>query len=210
MQKSSVFRAIKLMLLLFFLVHISSCADEQPRLPALRPGQVIVAFGDSLTYGVGAAENDSYPAILEKLSGFRVINAGVSGDTTEKSLSRLPVVLAEYQPALVILCIGGNDMLRRKNNDEIAENLNELIRIIQSGGASVVLIAEPEPNVLMRAPEFYQTVAAKNRVPVDMTVLPKLMRSPDYKSDTIHLNKAGYEALAKGVFAFLKEQGAIS
>lgn len=209
MQKNPVFRAIKLMLLLFFLVHISSCSDEQPRLPALRKDQVIVAFGDSLTYGVGASQNESYPAILEKLSGFRVINAGVSGDTTEKSLSRLPVVLAEYQPALVIVCIGGNDMLRRKNNDEIAEHLNELISIIRSSGASVVLIAEPEANVFMRAPDFYQTVAAKNRVPVDMTLLPTLIRSPEYKSDTIHLNKAGYEALAKGIFAFLKKQGAM-
>lgn len=201
---------VNLLLLLPFLMLLSACSSDQPQLLPLQPNDTIVAFGDSLTVGTGATAENSYPAALEKLTGFRVINAGVAGETTEGSIKRLPAVLQQYKPALVILCIGGNDLLRRVPKDKIANNLRNLISTIKLSGASVVLIAVPQPNLTLSVPDFYEEIAKENDIPVDTTLLRKLLREYDYKSDTIHLNAAGYHAFAEGVSALLKRSGAIN
>ncbi len=206
-------RTLSIIINTFFLVLFSlffaACTQDQPKLPHLVTGNTIVAFGDSLTYGVGTSQENSYPAVLEKLIGFRVINAGVSGETTEGSISRLPGVLEKYKPALVILCIGGNDMLHRIPHETIANNLKQLIEMVKSSGASVVLIGVPQLSIMLSSPDFYKEIAHESDIPVDMTLLPKLLRTQEYKSDAIHLNAEGYHAFAEGIAAFLKKQGAI-
>ncbi len=202
----TLFFSANILLLLLFL---TACSDDQPLLPHLQPGDTIVALGDSLTFGIGANPESSYPAELEKLTGFRVINSGVVGETTEGSIKRLPMILQQYKPALVILCIGGNDLLRRVPQDIIANNLRSLISTIKRSGASVVLIAVPQPNLTLSVPNFYEEIAKGNDIPVDTTLLRRLLREYDYKSDTIHLNAAGYHAFAEGVSELLKKSGAI-
>jgi len=91
-----------------------SCGQEQPQLDKLSKDAVILAFGDSLTYGTGAKPAESFPVILEKLSNRKVINAGIPGELSSSGLDRFPEVLDKQQPELVILCHGGNDILRKK------------------------------------------------------------------------------------------------
>ena len=109
--------------------------DRAPTLPRLSPHDVILAFGDSLTHGTGASEETAYPAVLASLTGHTVINAGVPGDTTATGLQRLPAVLAEYKPRLVLLCLGGNDMLHKQPAATTENNLRCMVQTIRASGA---------------------------------------------------------------------------
>ena len=145
-------------------VLLLAACDRAPTLPKLNSHDVIVAFGDSLTHGTGASSDTAYPAVLASLTGRTVINAGVPGDTTASALQRLPAVLAEHQPRLVLLCLGGNDMLRKQSNAATENNLRLLVQSIRASGAEVMLIAVPEPKLFGGAPDFYQRVAEDMRL----------------------------------------------
>ena len=80
---------------------------------ALPAGATVLALGDSITDGTGAAAEAAYPVQLARATGWNVVNGGVPGDTSAQALARLPALLAEHHPALVIISIGGNDFLRR-------------------------------------------------------------------------------------------------
>jgi lysophospholipase L1-like esterase len=191
---------------LIFLVIISlvGCHNE-PTIKPLHKTDLILAFGDSLTFGTGAEAQYSYPATLEKLIGMRVVNGGVPGDTVDKGLARLPALLQQYHPTLVILCIGGNDILRRRPYNVIALQLEKLIQLIKSSGASIILIGVPGLHYSVTAAGFYRSVAEQENIPVDMELLPRLFLNEQYKSDPIHLNNAGYQALAAGIKDFMQK-----
>jgi lysophospholipase L1-like esterase len=87
-----------LMAILFLALLLNGC--QQHKLPELKQGAVILAFGDSLTLGYGVQPHESYPQVLSQLSGHKVINAGVSGETTALGLKRLEAVLEKHQPQL--------------------------------------------------------------------------------------------------------------
>ena len=180
-----------------------------PTLPRLSPHDVILAFGDSLTHGTGASEETAYPAVLASLTGHTVINAGVPGDTTTTGLQRLPAVLAEYKPRLVLLCLGGNDMLRQQPAATTENNLRLLVQTIRSSGAEVVLIAVPEPKLFGGAPDFYARVAKDMKLPLEEQAFNDVLKDARLKSDPVHANAAGYRVVAERLDAFLKEAGAL-
>ena len=145
---------------LFLLVGIAACSDRAPSLAPLDAGAIILAFGDSLTYGTGAEREASYPAVLEQLTGLPVINAGVPGEVTAQGLARLPGLLERHRPALVILCHGGNDMLRRENAEAIYSNLEAMVDLVRAHGAEVLLVGVPQPRLLfLRPAEIYDRLA---------------------------------------------------
>ena len=183
--------------------------DRAPTLPRLSPHDVIVAFGDSLTHGTGASEDTAYPAVLATLSGHIVINAGVPGDTTTTGLQRLPAVLAEYKPRLVLLCLGGNDMLHQQPAATTENNLRLLVQTIRASGADVVLIGVPEPKLFGGAPDFYAKVAKDMKLPLEDDAFNDVLKDNRLKSDPIHANAAGYRVVAERLDKFLKEAGAL-
>jgi len=195
-------------LLLTLLISINACSDSPP-LTKLNDGDIILALGDSLTFGTGSSPDKSYPSILQALSKRTVINAGIPGETSDKTLLRINQLLQQHQPALVILCIGGNDILRRKNLVQTRNNIQQMIDIVQQQGSELVLIAVPEFGLYPSAPEFYQTLADMNKLPLDNDTIPALLRDSQYKSDTIHPNQAGYQLLAEQIFSLLQENGAL-
>jgi len=190
------------------LLLLAAC-DRPPTLPKLDSQDVIVAFGDSLTHGTGASTNDAYPAVLASLTGRTVINAGVPGDTTASALQRLPEVLAEHQPRLVLLCLGGNDMLRKHSAAATENNLRLLVQTIRASGAGVVLIGVPEPKLFGGAPDFYARIAEDMRLPLEEDVFNDVLKDNRLKSDAIHANAAGYRVIAERLAAFLQEAGAL-
>ncbi len=192
-----------------FLALLAGCGDKVPMLPRLAASDVIVAFGDSLTYGTGAAEHESYPAVLAQLIGREVIRAGVPGEVTAQGLQRLPQVIEEFQPKLVIVCLGGNDMLRKVSTAEIKSNLRAIIKTLRDRGIAVVLLGVPQPALITSAPEFYGELAKEFAIPYDGKTVTSVLYSPDMKADPIHPNAKGYRRLAEAVAELLRKAGAI-
>ncbi len=190
-------------------VLLLTACDRAPQLPRLAPSDVIVAFGDSLTYGTGASSETAYPAVLEKLSGRTVINAGVPGETTAEGLQRLPGVLSEHQPRLVLLCLGGNDMLRNQKPNVTEANLRQMIQTIRAAGAQVVLIGVPEPKLFSGTADVYEKLADEFNLPFEGEIFNDVLKNPKLKSDPIHANAAGYRMVAEHLMQLLQDSGAL-
>lgn len=200
-------RAIVLALFAAFL--LAGCGPKVPRVSPVGPNDVIVAFGDSLTYGTGANEAESYSAVLAQLINRKVVRAGVPGERTTGGLQRIESVLEEHRPALVIMSLGGNDMLGKVNDAEIKSNLRRIIQIIQARGVSVVLFGVPKPALITSAPEFYEELAKEFGIPYEGKIVTDVLYHPDQKSDAIHPNAKGYRRMAEAFAALLKKAGAI-
>jgi len=188
-------------------VMLSGC-DQPPLLP-LSADAVILAFGDSLTACVGASNGDDYPQVLSTLTGREVINAGVSGDTAAGGLARLPDILVETRPELMILLLGGNDILRNQSAATTRDNLATIIEIARNEGVEVVLLGVPEKNFFSAAAPFYDELAERYDLVYERELVGRLLKRPGYKSDPIHLNDKGYRALAEGVHELLEDSGAL-
>lgn len=197
-------------LFIIYLVILSVSCGQQAKLEPLSPDATIVAFGDSLTYGVGTSREFSYPSVLQKITGLSVINEGISGNTTEDGLQRIDKVLAHYKPKLVILCLGGNDFLRKKSNNETKNNLLTITDKIKQSGSQVVLVAVPAFGIFLGDAELYAEIAEQTQVALLKDVLSDYLSDRTLKSDTIHLNKQGYHKLAEAIKQFLIAAGAIS
>ncbi|MFT7414714.1 MAG: acyl-CoA thioesterase-1 [Methylophagaceae bacterium] len=181
----------------FFLI---SCSDSLPTLRPLASNAVIVAFGDSLTFGTGAnSQAESYPAVLQQLTGRTVINAGIPGEISQQGLLRLPLILEQTKPDLVVLCHGGNDLIRKLGNDQLKNNLEKMIGLIQKSGAEVLLIAVPRFSINLAVPDLYTELATTYNLPIELTILAELERNSAMKSDTIHPNSVGYKLLAERI-----------
>jgi len=194
---------------LVLLVALAACSGGQPKLARLSTDAVVLAFGDSLTAGVGANPSESYPAKLEALIGRKVVSSGVPGETSSEGLARLPAALDETKPQLVILCEGGNDFLQKLDEARAADNLRSMVRLARARGAQVVLVAVPKPGLLPSAAEFYAAVAKEFGVPHEENALRKILTDNELKSDLVHPNAAGYAKLAEAIAALLKKTGAV-
>jgi acyl-CoA thioesterase-1 len=199
---------IFLLLMIVFGVSMTACSSGT-KLPRLAGNAVVLAFGDSLTFGTGAELSESYPAVLEKLIGRKVVNAGVPGEVTEAGLSRLPGVLDNEKPALMLLCHGGNDMLRHLNEKKAANNIRSMIQLARDRGISVVLIAVPSPGLSLSPPPMYHEIASDLKLPLEENILADVLADGSLKSDYIHPNAAGYRRIAEAIATFLKRGGAI-
>lgn len=194
---------------LLLVAALASCGQKVPRLPPVGPGEVIVAFGDSLTYGTGAAEQESYPAVLAQLIQRNIVRAGVPGETTGGALARLDHVLDEHRPALVIVCLGGNDMLRKLDDTQTRNNLREIIKTIRQRGVTVALVGVPKPALIASAPAFYAELAQEFDIPYDGKVVTEVLYRAELKSDPIHPNAKGYRRIAEAIAELLKKAGAV-
>jgi acyl-CoA thioesterase-1 len=193
---------------LVLVVLLAACGD-QPKLSRLAPDAVVLAFGDSITFGTGAAPQESYPARLQALIGRSVIAAGVPGETSAEGLARLPAVLDDTRPQLVILCHGGNDFLRKLDEGATANNLRSMARLARARGAQVVLVGVPKPGLLPSTAGFYADIARELGLAHEDSALRKILTDSALKSDLAHPNAAGYLRLAESVAALLKKAGAI-
>ena len=187
---------------------LAACGDA-PRLAPLAPDAVVLAFGDSITHGTGAAEHESYPAQLEKLIGRRVVRAGVPGEVSAQALARLPEALEEHQPRLLVLCIGGNDFLRNLGQAQAAANVQTMVAIARQRGIDVVLVGTPEKGLTVTPPAFYGEIAAQIGIPYEGKVIGEILRNSELKSDPIHPNARGYRLIAERLAALLKDAGAL-
>ena len=126
---------------------LAGCGRSQGKAQPVPAGSTVLALGDSLTYGTGASAEASYPTVLAELTGWNVVNAGVPGDTSAQALARLPALLAEHRPKLVIVSIGGNDFLRKLPESDTRANVHAACKLALESGAQVLLVAVPRATV---------------------------------------------------------------
>lgn len=214
---------------MFFVLMAAGCGDSKPA-ESPSPGEsaapsptsqaaaddrpIILAFGDSLTAGSGLPPGSGYPEMLQKELdgrgyGYRVINAGVGGDTTGGGLARLKRAL-DLKPEIVILELGGNDGLRGVPVDVMESNLEELIVAFKKGGAKVVLggMTLPRnfgPDYISQFEKIYPALASKNSVTLIPFFLEGAAGHADLMlDDAIHPNQAGYRLVTANVMKYLE------
>lgn len=170
-------------------------------------GATVLALGDSLTFGTGATPETSYPTVLARLTGWNVVNAGIPGDTSAQALARLPALLQEHSPQLVLVGIGGNDFLRRMSEKDTLANIRRICEQALAAGAQVMLIAVPAPSAAaviagsLSDHPLYQEIADSLRLPLHAKGWSTVLANAALRSDQIHANAQGYEAFANGLLS---------
>lgn len=182
--------------------------------PTAQTDRVIVAFGDSLTAGQGVAPDQTYPALLAaKLRtdgySYRVINAGVSGDTTAGGLRRVDWALRS-KPDIVLLELGANDALRGQDLDRVRANLDAMVTRFEAGGARVLLLGMRLPpnygaSYAGRFETVYAEVAARRKVafmPFFLDGVGAVARLN--QPDGIHPTAEGYRIIVERLWPYLE------
>lgn len=193
-------------------VLLGACG-KPPKLTTIERGATVLAFGDSVTFGTGAATGEDWPTLLARQTGWHIENAGVPGDTAEAGKERIQALLDELRPALVIIEIGGNDFLRRRLPKAVKEDVRRMIQAAKSAGAQVVLVAVPEFSLLgavTRKPSdapIYRELGEEEKVTVVSDVFSDILGRADLCADQIHPNAQGYLQMASGIHAYLKKVG---
>jgi acyl-CoA thioesterase I len=180
-----------------------------------RAAEVIVCFGDSLTAGLGLSEDQAYPAHVEKLAkqeglDWRIVNAGVSGDTTAAGLRRVEWVL-RAKPTVVFIALGANDGLRSIDPDKTTANLLAIIDKITAKNIRVCLAGMQVPTNYgeeygARFAAIFPDVAKEKNVPLMPFLLASVGGHQEFnQGDGIHPNAEGQALVARDVFTFLKK-----
>ncbi|MEE4243101.1 MAG: arylesterase [Desulfopila sp.] len=192
-----------------------STAAEAVSIPEKEQQGVIIALGDSLTAGLGVELQHSYPALLQKKledAGyfFKVVNAGVSGETSSGTLSRLNWILSR-DPDIVILEIGANDGLRGIDTELVEKNIEEIILTLRDRGVITVLagmqmVWNLGEDYTERFNRLYGTLAEK----YDLVFMPFFLKDVATvaslnRADGIHPNEKGYEIITANIYPYVVE-----
>ena len=190
---------------------LAACGRKAVKGTPISAGSTVLALGDSLTSGVGATAPTSYPAVLQGLTGWDIVNGGISGNTSAQALARLPELLEEHHPALVIVSIGGNDFLKKQSVEALKNNIRSIVSQSQAASAQVVLVAIPEVSVLAAASgklsdhALYADLAKELKLPLFADGWSRVLSDSDLRSDTVHANAAGYTQFANAFAKWLRE-----
>lgn len=197
------------------LAPLAACGRKAPRAQPIAPGATVLALGDSLTSGVGASPDAAYPTVLQRVTGWKVINGGVSGDTAAQALERLPALLQTHSPALVIVSIGGNDFLRRQSASVTRTHVRQICEQARASGAQVLLVAVPELSLMAAAGRLsdhamYEEIASELKIPLHGKGWADVLASEHLRADSVHANAAGYAQFVQGLVVTLKAAGLLA
>jgi acyl-CoA thioesterase-1 len=201
-----------LLLIFMTLICLAGCGDDATYQP-LPAGTRVLAFGDSVTHGLGASAGEDYPTRLAIATGWRVINAGLSGDTAREAKERIHASLEQHSPELVIIELGGNDFLRKRPSSTVKQDLREIIQASETSGAVTVLVAVPRLSLLragigaLADSPIYEELADETGVLLIPDVFSEVLSNKALLSDQIHPSAQGYQVLTDGFVASLREAG---
>ncbi|HEX7082409.1 MAG TPA: GDSL-type esterase/lipase family protein [Gammaproteobacteria bacterium] len=197
------------------LVLLAACG-EPPRYDPLPAGAVVLAFGDSVTYGTGAGRGESYPSVLADLTGWQIVNAGIPGDTAQEAAERISGALREARPAVAIIELGGNDFLQRRPASGVKEDLRAIVTAVRDTGAIPVLISVPELSLFgavtgrLGDSPIYAALADEENVLLVDEVFADVLSDAALRSDRIHPNAAGYRIMAERIASDLARAGLLA
>ena len=206
-------RARRLVIVLLALASLAPAQARGQRDPA-RAERVIVALGDSLTAGLGVAAHEAYPALLQARLhregyAYRVVNAGVSGDTTAGGLRRVDWVL-RAGPEIVIVALGANDGLRGQSPQAMRNNLEAIVSRLEAGGARIVLAGMRLPpnygaELTREFEAVFPAVARRAKVTFMPFLLDGVAADPRLnQADGIHPTAAGHGVIAERLWPYLR------
>lgn len=186
---------------------VTACGKKAVTGRKVAAGAAVLALGDSITFGTGATPETSYPTVLAQLTGWNVINAGVPGDTSAQALARLPALLQEHAPPLVLVSIGGNDFLRRVPEGETRANIRKICEHALASSSQVMLVAIPAFSATaaitgtLSDHAMYDEIAQALKLPLHAKGWSTVLSNPSLRSDQIHANAKGYEQFARSLLA---------
>lgn len=201
------------LLLVFLSLGVAGCGKHKPQYATVPQGATVLVLGDSLSYGTGANPGEDYPTLLAKATGWKMINEGVPGDTSAGGLARLPALLEEHQPALLMVELGGNDFLHNLPEAETIANLKAILAQAKEKNIQVILVAIPEVSALkavvgsLSDHPLYEKLAQETATPVLDDVFAEVLSDRSLKSDQIHANAKGYAVVSEKFVEKLKELG---
>ena len=197
-------RYIIITILILFSLNLFTIGNKKMNI--LTSHDTILSFGDSLTYGFGANPGESYPDRLSMLSGLKIINGGVNGDTSAEGLRRLAPYLEDKSVKLMILCFGGNDIIQKQSMSSLKQNLKTMIQMAKAKNIEVLLLSVPNFSLFGLSPlDLYEEVAKEENIPLLSGVLADILSQPSLKNDQIHPNASGYKKMAELIYKSLKE-----
>lgn len=198
-QACAWFFLCRLILVMSMAVVGLCCTKHAVEVQAIPAGATVLVLGDSISYGTGAEHGtQDYPTLLARKTGWQVINAGIAGDVSSGGLSRLPGLLAQHRPRLVIIELGGNDFLRQMVPARVEENLKSIVHLVQQTDAAAILIAMPEVSLagpLSDHPLYARAAEATGALLVPNAV-SAVLSDGRLRADQVHPNAEGYRQLA--------------
>jgi len=163
----------------------------------------IIALGDSITFGRDATIGNDFVTLLSSRIGETIINAGVNGDTTAEALARLDTDVLSKNPRLVIVFLGGNDLLQRVNTNEIFNNIGTIVDQIQANGSAVLLLAYKDVFFINYDARFRE-IAWSRGAAYTPNVMGGILGNPFYTTDLIHPRNNGHKLLADRIEPYLE------
>ena len=204
---------MKKLIYLLYIFTLVSCGKSVEKYAAIPQGSTVLILGDSLSYGTGANAGEDYPSLLAKTTAWKIINEGVPGDTTAGGLERLPALIQQHQPKLLIVELGGNDFLHNVPQTKIIANLKAILANAKAAGVPTALVAIPEVSALRAAignlqdHPLYEKLAQETATPLITEVFSAVLSDNVLKADQIHPNAKGYVEVGKIMDEKLKELG---
>ena len=135
--------------------------------------------------------------------------SGVSGEVSAQGLKRLPKVLDEHHPQLLILCHGGNDLLRKMDLEEMESNIRGMIQLSLDRDIPVILLGVPKPGIFLSSFDVYKKITNSMNIIFIEDLISDVLGDKSLKSDSIHPNKKGYNVMAEEIYSLLLDKGAI-
>jgi acyl-CoA thioesterase-1 len=169
-----------------------------PRVDPATPtsGTRVIAFGDSLVEGVGASRGRDLVWLLSTRTGTPIVNAGRRGDTTAAALARLDRDVLARDPRVVIVVLGGNDLIRRVPPEQTRANLTQIAERIRASGAGVILAPVSLDVLADQNADGYDAIAERTGSVLVPGILAGILGQPGMTADPIHPNDRGYELMA--------------
>ena len=166
--------------------------DDSPTAPS---SVAVVAFGDSITAGVGTSGNNDYVSVLSNRTGVSIINAGRPGDTTASALARIDSAVLARDADIVMVFLGGNDLLQGVPVPQRIANITAIVQQIRSDGAAVILVGVGS-GVLDPFEGTLPGIASQTSSTLVPAVLDGIFGVPSLMADLIHPNNAGHAIIA--------------
>ena len=206
----------KLLCVLLLMILVAGCGEEThapPEQSRTEYDGTILAIGDSLTEGLGVEEEDAYPAVLQKKLmaseyNYRVINAGVSGETSSGALSRIKWALT-LKPDIVILVTGANDGLRGIDPELIKANITDIVKLLKDRDIEVVLggmqmVQNLGQTYTREFSKLYKDIAGDQNVILIPSFVAGVGGNPTLnQSDGIHPTAEGYRLIVENIYPYV-------